>query len=112
MRELMELDTCIGYNTLFVVPDVPKKDMDNGEDLPDGKRIWNWLILTDDGMRFFLQAYVTGAEFFRNYHLDPREPSTNETGPIIDEPNQDPRCRAQEYQVHLLRCLEATSHYV
>jgi hypothetical protein len=27
--------------------------MDNGEDLPDGKRIWNWLILTDDGMRFF-----------------------------------------------------------
>jgi hypothetical protein len=48
-----EPDTCIGYNTLFVVPDVPRKEMDNGEDLPDGKRIWNWLILTDDGVCYF-----------------------------------------------------------
>ncbi|KAJ5204496.1 uncharacterized protein N7498_005375 [Penicillium cinerascens] len=47
--------TCIGYNTLFVVPDVPRKEMDNGEDLPEGKRIWNWLILTDDGTIISIQ---------------------------------------------------------
>ncbi|KAJ5147270.1 uncharacterized protein N7443_001137 [Penicillium atrosanguineum] len=37
------------------LPDVPKKDMDNGEDLPDGRRIWNWLILTDDGTIISIQ---------------------------------------------------------
>lgn len=44
------LDTCIGYNTLFVAPDVPRSELYNGEDLPEGFRVWSWLILTEDGM--------------------------------------------------------------
>lgn len=40
-------DTCIGYNTLFVIP---KLSMPNGKDLPDGKRLWTWILQTDDGM--------------------------------------------------------------
>lgn len=43
------LDTCIGYNTLFLGPDVPRHELDNGEDLPEGQRLWSWLILTEDG---------------------------------------------------------------
>lgn len=104
----VEPDTCIGYNTLFVVPDVPRKEMDNGEDLPDGKRIWNWLILTDDGICFFLILYPTFAESCRDYHLDAGEPTAHAARAVIDEPRKDSRCRAQEYQVHLLRRLEAT----
>lgn len=42
------LDTCIGYNALYVIPGV---DNSNGKDLPDGFRLWCWLILFDDGMR-------------------------------------------------------------
>ncbi|KAJ0416073.1 hypothetical protein BJY00DRAFT_304404 [Aspergillus carlsbadensis] len=38
--------TCIGYNSLYVVPDL---DMPNGRGLPDGKRLWSWLMLFDDG---------------------------------------------------------------
>ncbi|OGE56265.1 hypothetical protein PENARI_c003G04302 [Penicillium arizonense] len=38
--------TCIGYNTLFVIPKIP---MPNGKGLPDGKRLWTWLIQCDDG---------------------------------------------------------------
>ncbi|KAE8145999.1 ADP-ribosylation factor [Aspergillus avenaceus] len=37
---------CIGYNSLYVVP---KVEISNGKDLPDGKRLWAWLILCDDG---------------------------------------------------------------
>ena len=40
------LDTCIGYNSLYVIPNV---ETTNGKDLPDGKRLWSWLILFDDG---------------------------------------------------------------
>jgi hypothetical protein len=39
-------DTCIGYNTLFVIPTL---SMPNGKDLPDGKRLWTWLVQCDDG---------------------------------------------------------------
>lgn len=39
-------DTCIGYNSLFVIPGLP---IENGRELPDGKRLWSWLILCDDG---------------------------------------------------------------
>ncbi|KKK24604.1 hypothetical protein P175DRAFT_0432568 [Aspergillus ochraceoroseus IBT 24754] len=38
--------TCIGYNSLYVVPNL---DMSNGTGLPDGRRLWSWLILFDDG---------------------------------------------------------------
>ena len=40
------VDTCIGYNSLHTVP---KVEMFNGKELPDGKRLWSWLILFDDG---------------------------------------------------------------
>ena len=39
-------DTCVGYNSLYVVPNV---ESSNGKDLPDGRRLWSWLILCDDG---------------------------------------------------------------
>ncbi|KAL2847988.1 hypothetical protein BJX68DRAFT_106916 [Aspergillus pseudodeflectus] len=38
--------TCIGYNSLYVVPNL---DMPNGRGLPDGRRLWSWLMLFDDG---------------------------------------------------------------
>ncbi|KAH3364307.1 hypothetical protein KXW94_005697 [Aspergillus fumigatus] len=38
--------TCVGYNSLYVVPNV---GISNGRDLPDGKRLWSWLILCNDG---------------------------------------------------------------
>ncbi|KAJ6114280.1 hypothetical protein N7486_000058 [Penicillium sp. IBT 16267x] len=47
--------TCIGYNTLFVTPNVPKEKNGNGKDLPEGRRLWNWLILCDDGTVISMQ---------------------------------------------------------
>ncbi|PIG83512.1 ankyrin repeat-containing protein [Aspergillus arachidicola] len=41
----VDYDTCIGYNSLFVVPNV---ESPNGQGLPDGRRLWSWLILCDD----------------------------------------------------------------
>ncbi|KAL2865447.1 uncharacterized protein BJX67DRAFT_382932 [Aspergillus lucknowensis] len=38
--------TCIGYNSLYVIPHF---DMPNGEGLPNGRRLWSWLMLFDDG---------------------------------------------------------------
>ncbi|KAJ5707680.1 hypothetical protein N7488_007481 [Penicillium malachiteum] len=49
------LDTCIGYNTLFVTPGVSKETNDNGKDLPEGRRLWNWLILCNDGTVISMQ---------------------------------------------------------
>ena len=37
---------CLGYNSLFTVKGVK---LDNGLNKPEGKRIWTWLILCDDG---------------------------------------------------------------
>ncbi|PGH05388.1 hypothetical protein AJ80_08356 [Polytolypa hystricis UAMH7299] len=37
---------CLGYNSLYVVPGV---DFHNSPSRPDGKRLWSWLILCDDG---------------------------------------------------------------
>lgn len=37
---------CLGYNSLFTVKDVK---LENGANKPEGKRIWTWLILCDDG---------------------------------------------------------------
>lgn len=45
----MRADTCIGYNTLFVTPSLDPEANENAKDLPEGKRLWSWLILTDDG---------------------------------------------------------------
>ncbi|KAJ5117022.1 hypothetical protein N7456_001370 [Penicillium angulare] len=47
--------TCIGYNTLFVTPNVSSETNENGRDLPQGKRLWNWLILCDDGTIISIQ---------------------------------------------------------
>ncbi|CAI7635663.1 hypothetical protein PCG10_000353 [Penicillium crustosum] len=44
--------TCIGYNTLFVIPALSQP---NGKDLPDGKRLWTWLIQCDDGTIISIQ---------------------------------------------------------
>ncbi|PYI08568.1 ADP-ribosylation factor [Aspergillus sclerotiicarbonarius CBS 121057] len=44
--------TCVGYNSLFVVPHL---EMDNGKELPAGKRLWSWLILCDDGTVICMQ---------------------------------------------------------
>ncbi|KAL4866466.1 hypothetical protein BDV12DRAFT_172845 [Aspergillus spectabilis] len=44
--------TCIGYNSLYYVP---KLDMTNAKGLPDGRRLWTWLILFDDGTVFSVQ---------------------------------------------------------
>ncbi|CAL5871156.1 uncharacterized protein PFLUO_LOCUS5402 [Penicillium psychrofluorescens] len=44
--------TCVGYNTLFVVPHM---HMPNGKDLPDGRRLWSWLILFEDGTVLSIQ---------------------------------------------------------
>ncbi|GFN19006.1 hypothetical protein AtubIFM55763_005052 [Aspergillus tubingensis] len=44
--------TCIGYNSLFVIP---QTDQHNGRELPDGKRLWTWLILCNDGTVICMQ---------------------------------------------------------
>ncbi|OJJ63566.1 hypothetical protein ASPSYDRAFT_141021 [Aspergillus sydowii CBS 593.65] len=44
--------TCIGYNSLYYVP---KLEMPNGKGLPDGRRLWSWLILFDDGTVLSIQ---------------------------------------------------------
>ncbi|KAA8651956.1 uncharacterized protein ATNIH1004_000856 [Aspergillus tanneri] len=38
--------TCVGYNSLYVLSNY---DSTNGKGLPDGRRLWSWLILCDDG---------------------------------------------------------------
>ncbi|KAE8368289.1 ADP-ribosylation factor [Aspergillus caelatus] len=44
--------TCIGYNSLYVVPNV---ESPNGRGLPDGSRLWSWLVLCDDGTVISMQ---------------------------------------------------------
>ncbi|OQE41407.1 hypothetical protein PENCOP_c005G06886 [Penicillium coprophilum] len=44
--------TCIGYNTLFVIPTLSQP---NAKDLPDGKRLWTWLIQCNDGTVISIQ---------------------------------------------------------
>ncbi|EAW22692.1 uncharacterized protein NFIA_013820 [Aspergillus fischeri NRRL 181] len=44
--------TCVGYNSLYVIPNV---GISNGRDLPNGKRLWSWLILCDDGTVISIQ---------------------------------------------------------
>ncbi|RAL10428.1 uncharacterized protein BO97DRAFT_372562, partial [Aspergillus homomorphus CBS 101889] len=44
--------TCVGYNSIYVIPGF---EMDNGKDLPNGRRLWSWLILCDDGTVIYMQ---------------------------------------------------------
>ncbi|KAL4791733.1 hypothetical protein BDV19DRAFT_392802 [Aspergillus venezuelensis] len=44
--------TCIGYNSLYVVPKMNQK---NAQGFPDGKRLWSWLILFNDGTVLSIQ---------------------------------------------------------
>jgi hypothetical protein len=37
---------CLGYNSIFTIKGVK---LDNGLNKPEGKRIWTWLVLCDDG---------------------------------------------------------------
>ncbi|KAL9065662.1 MAG: hypothetical protein Q9157_007401 [Trypethelium eluteriae] len=42
---------CLGYNSVYNVRLKPSEDVDEQlryQDLPEGKRIWNWLLLCDD----------------------------------------------------------------
>ncbi|OJJ49786.1 hypothetical protein ASPZODRAFT_58856 [Penicilliopsis zonata CBS 506.65] len=43
--------TCIGYNSLYTVPGPAH----NGNGLPDGQRLWSWVILCDDGTVISIQ---------------------------------------------------------
>lgn len=43
------LDTCIGYNSLYAVK-INGREIDNGKGLPNGKRVWCWIILCNDGI--------------------------------------------------------------
>ncbi|KAL3467926.1 ADP-ribosylation factor [Aspergillus heterothallicus] len=43
---------CIGYNSVSVVPGV---DISNGNNLPNGLRLWTWLLHCDDGTVISLQ---------------------------------------------------------
>lgn len=38
-----------------MTPNVPKEINANGKDLPEGRRLWNWLILCDDGTIISMQ---------------------------------------------------------
>lgn len=55
------LDTCIGYNTLYVIPTLSQP---NGQDLPDGKRLWTWLIQCDDGEHPIFRISSAAANLF------------------------------------------------
>ncbi|KAH8697412.1 hypothetical protein BGW36DRAFT_167682 [Talaromyces proteolyticus] len=46
--------TCIGYNSLYAVK-IGDRAISNGKGLPDGKRLWSWIILCDDGTIISLQ---------------------------------------------------------
>lgn len=42
---------CLGYNSVYNIRLRPSEDADElfkSQDLPEGKRIWNWLLLCDD----------------------------------------------------------------
>ncbi|EAU39012.1 conserved hypothetical protein [Aspergillus terreus NIH2624] len=52
LKDLSDPNTCTGYNSLHVVPNV---NVSNGKHLPDGIRLWSWLILCDDGTVISMQ---------------------------------------------------------
>ncbi|KAF4769724.1 hypothetical protein HAV15_011358 [Penicillium sp. str.  len=64
--------TCVGYNTLFVIPTLSQP---NGKDLPDGKRLWTWLIQCDDGTIISIQE---------NPFARQQEVPIDEAKPVLD----------------------------
>ncbi|KAL1962853.1 hypothetical protein VTN77DRAFT_9128 [Rasamsonia byssochlamydoides] len=46
--------TCIGYNSLYAVK-IEGREIDNGKGLPNGKRVWSWIILCNDGTVISIQ---------------------------------------------------------
>ncbi|RAO65574.1 uncharacterized protein BHQ10_001586 [Talaromyces amestolkiae] len=46
--------TCVGYNSLYTVK-INGKIIENGKGLPEGKRLWCWIILCDDGTVISMQ---------------------------------------------------------
>ncbi|EEA20476.1 conserved hypothetical protein [Talaromyces marneffei ATCC 18224] len=46
--------TCVGYNSLYTVK-ISGKILENGKGLPEGKRLWCWIILCDDGTVISMQ---------------------------------------------------------
>ncbi|KAL1983870.1 hypothetical protein VTN96DRAFT_9794 [Rasamsonia emersonii] len=46
--------TCIGYNSLYAVK-INGREIDNGKGLPNGKRVWCWIILCNDGTIISMQ---------------------------------------------------------
>lgn len=101
------VDTCIGYNTLFVGPNVPKAELDNGETLPEGQRIWTWLILTDDGRNQCTGIRAQSADCCRNCDFNPGEPIPQTAWSINRWPAENPGHRAEEFSEYLLGCLQA-----
>lgn len=82
---LMDIpDTCIGYNSLYVTS---KVQMSNGKDLPDGKRLWSWLILFDDGTAYLLfKCLLFYADFIQGTVVSIQEnPYPRPAGPLPDE---------------------------
>ncbi|KAF9889704.1 hypothetical protein FE257_007010 [Aspergillus nanangensis] len=63
--------TCVGYNSLHVVPNM---DVSNGKHLPDGIRLWSWLILCDDGTVISMQE---------NPFPGPQNPSEKELKAVL-----------------------------
>jgi hypothetical protein len=65
------LDTSIGYNSLFnSKARVEGEDLESTHDKPDGRRIWTWAILCDDGNSFL---FSEPSNIFRNCDIDQRE---------------------------------------
>jgi hypothetical protein len=46
---------CCGYNSLYAIPDM---DFRNDPGLPEGKRVWSWLVLCDDGLCHNLDLHM------------------------------------------------------
>jgi hypothetical protein len=67
-------DVCLGYNTLHNVPSHNGDDPQNiemHEDIPHGKRVWQWLILCDQ------KTVIT-------IHEDPFPENSNGNGIVLD----------------------------
>lgn len=101
-------DTCIGYNTLFVIPTL---SMPNGKDLPDGKRLWTWLIQTDDGT-INQSKSDTCADSNRNDHFNTGKPIAEAKRRNDRRGQTDSRYCATEYPLHLRRRVEVALRHV
>ena len=95
-------DTCVGYNTLFVIPTLSQP---NGKDLPDGKRLWTWLIQCDDGMSRTATPHspdLEGSRWLvcRHNNINPREPVRKTAGSADRWSQASPRHCAQKHSLY------------